>query len=132
MAMDSDKFLEIDDLKGGHHLDQDSDVLLSPLGTEVVALFEGKMFHFCNHRHGDYGNFELRHGKKVKELPPPSEEQLADPVFEVSPRYWVEKSELTPRLQQAEWDRGRLIAWRDVTGPTLVPTCIACVCRSWQ
>jgi hypothetical protein len=38
-----------------------------------------------------------------------------DPDFRVTPRYWVERSEVQDRLQAQGWERQWLMGWRDIT-----------------
>lgn len=126
MASDSEDFVE----DGGQ---SSTTAIASEVITEdndqgiLVPLFEGKMFHFYNHRHGDYADFHVRMGKKVKELPPPTVSQLSDPNFEVTSRYKVTQSDFQMKLDEASWNHQWLFGWRNITGPTLVRTCIASI-----
>ena len=94
-------------------------------GSEWTPLYEGKMFHYFNHRHGTYENFRIKAGKLVKEVPPPSPDQLCDPEYEVEPRYWIEARLFQDWCSNNALGRLWFIGWRNVTGPTLVRTCIA-------
>ena len=60
----------------------------------------------------------------VGSLPRLSEKEHDDPDLESLARYWVDRIEVTARLQD-RWDRDWLLGWRDVApGPaTLAPSC---------
>jgi hypothetical protein len=92
---------------------------------EFVALYEGKMFHQFNHRHGTYGRYKFTAGKQVKEVPPPKASEMADPDYEVDARYWVKVADQKARLAEIDWDRDWIIGYRKITGPTLYRTMIA-------
>lgn len=117
MANDSHLFVEPDSAQGHADAQQNG----------FVPLYQGKMFHFFNHRHGTYKDFEIRVGKMVKELPPPSIVELSDPSFEVQPRYYISRQRHMDRLRDAAWNREWVLGWRDVTGPTLVRSAIAAI-----
>jgi hypothetical protein len=84
-------------------------------GEAFIPLYEGKMLHLYNYRHGDYSEHKFKMGKKVKELLPPSQESLDNPNFEVQPRYWVPLSEVRKRLVSTGWDHNWLMGWRNVS-----------------
>jgi hypothetical protein len=118
MANDSDKFLTKAQIEGESGTRKTEDVL---------PLYEGKMFHFFNHRHGTYRDFDLAPGKMVKELPAPSSADLSDPDFEVEPRYWVHRNAQSQRKLDARWTREWLFGWRNITGPTVYRSMICAV-----
>tara|TARA_R110002124_G_scaffold159631_1_gene326887 strand:- start:10948 stop:14997 length:4050 start_codon:yes stop_codon:yes gene_type:complete len=85
-----------------------------PLGREqYIPLYEAKMFHHFEHRLGD--------GRTLKERPVnsgwprPSDEELANENFDVTPWYWVPQGELLSRVQARSWHKEWLLAFRDVT-----------------
>jgi N-6 DNA Methylase len=94
---------------------------------DFVALYEGKMFHQFNHRHGTYGGYQFTVGKQVKEVPPPTAEQMADPHYEVDARYWVKAEDQRARLAESGWDRRWMIGYRSITGATVYRTMIAAI-----
>ena len=51
-----------------------------------------------------------------------------DPDIEPLARYWVDASEVAPKLED-KWDRDWLLGWRDITNPgnerTFVPSVLA-------
>lgn len=94
---------------------------------DLVALYEGKMFHQLNHRHGTYELHTFREGKLVKEVPPPSDDQLRSPGYDVTARYWVPASEVKRRVSDTGWSHDWLIGYRKITGATLYRTMISSV-----
>jgi hypothetical protein len=81
-----------------------------------LPLYESKMFQQFDHRFGTFfgaTQANLNSGA----LPRPTDAQKEDPNFVVIPRYWVSRNEVDSRL--AGWDRGWVIAFRDITSYTL-------------
>ena len=56
-----------------------------------------------------------------------TEAEKADPVFTITPRYWVGTSEVRERLASKKWHRNWLMGWRDITNATNERTVIASV-----
>ncbi len=102
-------------------------------GSSVVAthaatflpLYEAKMIHQFDHRFGDYR--DLPEGSRSTQLPEVPLERLADPNYQVLPRYWVPAQEVEARLAAKGWNRGWLLGWRDITNATNERTVIAAV-----
>lgn len=84
----------------------------------LVPLYEGKMAFFFDHRYGDFAAAEEKDDADYREIPGPSLSQLNDSNFEVTPRYWVPKSELDSRFGAKGWDGGWLFAHRGLTNAT--------------
>jgi|JI10StandDraft_1071094.scaffolds.fasta_scaffold01941_5 hypothetical protein len=80
----------------------------------MLPLYEAKMVYHFNHRYGDFAL--LAPGVREHILPQASDMALLDPVYTVTPRYWVESNEVESRVP-SNWGRGWLIGWRDVTDP---------------
>lgn len=57
--------------------------------------------------------------------PQADESLLSDPSYEPKPRYWVPEAEVEARLLAKGWNRGWLVAWRDITNVTNQRTVIA-------
>jgi hypothetical protein len=74
------------------------------------------MAHQYNHRDGDYAKYTFTEGKEVRTLEGGSEQELADPAYLVSPRYWVERDEVVrvAKAPAATW----LLGFRDITNTT--------------
>lgn len=82
-------------------------------GKQVyLPLYEAKMLHLFNHRHGDFAG--IAPGGPCHRLPEPKPAQLADPNYQPLPRYWVEQSAVEERLA-GRWPYDWLLGWRDVT-----------------
>ncbi|MFZ5803254.1 MAG: Eco57I restriction-modification methylase domain-containing protein [Acidobacteriota bacterium] len=90
-----------------------------------LPLYEAKMVHQFDHRFGDYAM--QPEGSESTQLPEVSLERLADPHYQVLPRYWVPEAEVEARLRAKGWDRGWLLGWRDITNVTNERTVIAAV-----
>ena len=89
--------------------------------TIALPLYEGKMVQAYNHRAASAVNREgivYRPGQSL----PSSSQQLADPTFTNTPRYWVE-SDATAVLQENTW----FLAFKDVTATTNRRTVIAAI-----
>ncbi len=91
----------------------------------LLPLYEAKMIHQFDHRFGDYRDHP--EGSASTQLPEVSLERLADPDYQVLPRYWVAEDEVEARLRAKGWDRGWLLGWRDIARSTDERTVIAAV-----
>lgn len=122
-------FIRLYDMATDSHLFDERSALLAEPQKEHdwVPLYEGKLFHHFNHRHGDYRGVEIIPGRMVKEVPRPSEALLNDPAFEVQTRYWVKRAEFERRVSSAGLDRTWLLGWRDICRSVDERTVIACV-----
>jgi len=83
------------------------------------------MIHQFNHRFGDYRDHPQ--GSASTQLPDVPPDRLADPNYQVLPRYWVAAEEVEARLAAKGWDRGWLLGWRDIARSTDERTVIAAV-----
>ena len=97
----------------------------SPFAIRYSPLYEAKMIHQFDHRFGDYR--DLPEGSKSTQLPEVPLERLADPTYQVLPRYWVPAEEVEARLAAKGWTRGWLLGWRDIARSTDERTVIAAV-----
>lgn len=110
MANDSYRFrtreqLEIDGwLLGGN--------IFRKEGAEYLPLYEAKMLHQYNHRHGDFA--DIADGQRAHILRTISFKRLANCLYATMPFYWVPKADVDERLDSIS-DRRWLIGWRDVT-----------------
>ncbi len=80
--------------------------------ARFLPLYEAKMVHQFNHRHGDYAL--LAPGEKGHVLPCPSAELLADSTFAAMPRYWIARSDVEERLKD-DWHCEWIMGYRNVT-----------------
>jgi hypothetical protein len=82
-------------------------------GSEIyLPLYEAKMMHQFDHRHGTYegqSDDELQKGYCRE----PIEADYGDPSFLVLPRYWIAKTEVFKA--SGEWDRQWFVGFRDIT-----------------
>ncbi|WP_343216968.1 Eco57I restriction-modification methylase domain-containing protein [Chloracidobacterium aggregatum] len=93
---------------------------IRPAATRhYLPLYEAKMIWHYDHRYGTYEGMDSRSGTQ---LPTPDGRQHADPQFVVQPWYWVPAEEVRARL--ADWKRGWLMGFRDVTNATNERTAI--------
>ena len=83
-----------------------------------LPLYEAKMIHQFDHRWATYsadGSGDVSIAEKQ------------DSAFSVTPRYWVEATEVEARLRDKGWERGWLMGWRDICRSTDERTVIASV-----
>jgi hypothetical protein len=80
-------------------------------------LYEAKLLHQFDHRWATYDDNASRDV---------TTQEKADPSCLAIPRYWVPSEEIGNRLRK-RWDRGWLLAWRDITRNTDTRTVIATV-----
>jgi hypothetical protein len=78
-------------------------------GVEYNPLYEAKMCHHYNHRWADHA-LNVK-GDRSGRLPTVDVEQLADPTFRVSPRYWVAADEVDRRRP---WTRSWYVGVRGI------------------
>jgi hypothetical protein len=94
-------------------------------GERYLPLYEAKMIWHFDHRFGDYRDQpEDSRSTQLPEAPP---ERLADPHYQVLPRYWVHELEVEACLEDKGWERGWLLGWRNITNVTNERTVIAAV-----
>lgn len=86
--------------------------------SRFIPLFEAKMMFIYDHRYGDFALAKERDDADYREIPSPSEEMLSDPMFEVSPRYWVPFSTTVEKLRSKGWGHEWLLSFRDITNTT--------------
>jgi hypothetical protein len=76
------------------HMSNDSHLFTDEPDTTRLPLCEAKMIHQFDHRWATYEDGGAR------DVTP---EEKADSDFEVTPRYWVDKSEVEQRLSAKGW-----------------------------
>ncbi|MGW5797846.1 Eco57I restriction-modification methylase domain-containing protein [Streptomyces bacillaris] len=81
----------------------------------MVPLYEAKMLHHFNHRFGDYALAKISQGKGVRALPTPSVDQLSDPDYLTSPRYWVPDGAVDVKLSGRGWSGDWVMGFRKIT-----------------
>jgi hypothetical protein len=99
-------------------MNTDSHLFKSKNADGLLPLYEGKMFYIYNHRYGTYTQ-EMLDSEQVnfKGIPTPSIDNLQNPNFNVTPRYWVDKKDVENKLAN-KWKQEWLLCFRDVTNST--------------
>ncbi len=92
-----------------------------------LPLYEAKMLHIYQHRFGSYHGYDLRDGTGVRAIPTPSDQELDDPDFGLTARYWVAEKTVNDAVPRG-WDRDWLFGWRDIASGldmrTFVPSAL--------
>ncbi|WP_287364424.1 DNA methyltransferase [Thauera sp.] len=104
--------------QGLFNMTSDSGLFFDAPAPSRLPLYEAKMIHQFDHRWATYsaeGSGDV------------SPDQKQDPTFSVTPRYWVEATEVESRLRDKGWERGWLMGWRDICRSTDERTVIASV-----
>ncbi|AUV16944.1 restriction endonuclease [Aeromonas sp. ASNIH7] len=113
--------------QGLFNMTSDSHLFLDQPTSDSVPLIEAKMIHQFDHRWATYtaegDSRDVTNAEK------------ADSAYTVTPRYWVEKTEVEERLKKRDrdgnviwcWDRSWLMGWRDICRATDERTVIASV-----
>ncbi len=101
-------------------------------GEEYWPLYEGKYIYLMNHRYGSFESVAVsqRYGRKAG-APTPTTEQLADPSYEIVPRYWFPRTLWEQRRAEKGLRSDYQFHFRDVAGvyPDL-RTAIGAICPS--
>lgn len=81
---------------------------------EALPLYEGQLANRYNHRAKTYAGYkgDNKYGMKPH-LPQPGDAELANPSFEIEPRYWMRRREVEDRLAKFG-NQDVLLAFRDV------------------
>ncbi|MGH7460387.1 MAG: Eco57I restriction-modification methylase domain-containing protein, partial [Longimicrobiales bacterium] len=125
MSIDSPLFKVKADLESTGY-QQRANRYLGRAGGVFVPLYEAKMVHLYNHRHGDYTTIDSRERPHV--LPPVPTDLLKSPEYLTSPFYWVPHNDVRERLSRMNWQKQWLVGWRDVTDARASErTVVACV-----
>jgi hypothetical protein len=107
------KFMRMFDMSNDSHLFFDEPA------ADRLPLYEAKLIHHYDHRWATYiadgSNRDVALAEKQ------------DPGFQITPRYWVERSEVQARLKAQGWDRQWLMGWRDICRSTDERTLIVSV-----
>jgi len=129
MAADSKSFFTSDKLEelGAIRIGSVWEKSDPAIGNKFLPLFEAKMVHQYNHRHGDYNLATIIQGKDVRQIP--QAKLAADGMqnYEVTPRYWISSLLVADRLSSAKWEHEWLLGWRDITSSIDERTLIACL-----
>ncbi|PPD46943.1 MAG: restriction endonuclease [Methylobacter sp.] len=99
-------------------------------GKTLLPLYEGKFVWLYDHRFGSYHNLGKEKGRGGRGLPITKSEEYIDPNFSIEPENWLDKSYVSKRLEQADWNHQWLLGFRDVTSAKLERTMVATVIAS--
>ena len=118
---------EISFSQGLFNMTSDSHLFLDKPATDHVPLYEAKMIHQFEHRWATY--------TAEGDSRDVTQAEKADTAYAVTPRYWVDKTEVEERLVKRDrdgnviwrWEPGWLMGWRDITNATNERTVIASV-----
>lgn len=106
-------FMRMFDMSNDSHLFSDEP------GESRLPLYEAKLIHQFDHRWATYNSDGTTREVTVGEK--------ADPKFVMTPRYWVDESEVAQRLAGKGWLRQWLMGWRRNARATDERTTIATV-----
>ena len=103
-------------LKDGYQLRQDK-IFEHPDGRLALPVYEGQMATRWDHRARTFEGYTGPNKYRPKPgIPVVTDEQHADPNFEVEPRYWMSSETAEERINQVVGSRA-LLAMRDVGRP---------------
>lgn len=101
------------------HMSNDSHLFAETPGEGLLPLYEAKLIHQFDHRWATYGDADKTRDVLTVEK--------ADADLVVTPRYWVDESEVGERLAGKGWENGWLTGWRRNARSTDDRTTIATV-----
>ncbi|WP_031430760.1 Eco57I restriction-modification methylase domain-containing protein [Methylomicrobium agile] len=104
------------------HMSGDSHLFADTADENKLPLYEAKMIHQFDHR---WASYRLEDSKDVSSDVSLAEKQ--NPAFPVTPRYWVDKTEVEQRLRDKGWVRNWLMGWRNIARSTDERTFISSV-----
>jgi hypothetical protein len=100
------------------HMSNDSHLFADAPGNDRLPLYEAKLIHQFDHR---WATYEAGSSRDVTDA------EKADPAFTITPRYWVDASEVQARLAAKDWSYRWLMGFRCITNATNERTVIATV-----
>lgn len=101
------------------HMSNDSHLFESKAAVNRAPLYEAKLLHQADHR---WATYDISGSSRDCML---AEKQDKD--FIVTPRYWVNKSEIQRWLSDKKWSKSWLLAFRGITNATNERTVIASI-----
>jgi len=104
------------------HMSGDSHLFYESAGHGRVPLYEAKMIHHFDHRWATFGFSGDADASQETSL-----SKKHDIRYVVSPRYWVDESEVMKRLESRGWGRRWLMGWRNIARSTDERTFISSV-----
>ncbi len=134
MANDSGLFRTADQLSADGSIREGANWVSADPDAEqcrrFVPLYEAKMLHQYNHRHGDYALAKIVPGKEVRQI---LQANLAVEGwdYETTPRYWIDSNTSSARLTKSSWTRSWVFGWRDITSSIDERTLISAIAPSY-
>jgi len=105
------------------HMANDSGLFRTEPADGLLPLYEAKMIWHYDHR---YGSYEGVTNMDNTQLPKTEEHQYSNPNYTITPRYWVDSTEVSHRLA-SKWNRKWLLAFRSITNATNERTFISSI-----
>ena len=93
-------------------------------GKTLLPLYEGKLFWQFDHR---FASYELNTKSGKLEPTDVTLEQKQQSSYLTSPQYWVDAANVQARLNQKQWTKKWVLAWRDIARATDERTVIVSV-----
>jgi hypothetical protein len=88
----------------------DSHLFFEESASDRLPLYEAKLIHHYDHRWAtERGDGASRDVTLIEKQ---------DPNFQITPRYWVERSEVQARLKVQGWNHQWLLGWRNIARTT--------------
>ena len=84
-------------------------------GKILVPLYEGKLFHQFDHR---FASYELNTKNSTLEPEDVTLEQKQQSSYLISPQYWLDAANVQAKLNQKQWTKKWVLAWRDIASAT--------------
>jgi hypothetical protein len=117
------EFLRMFDMSTDSHLFRTAKNLEDQAATRIeadwmlvheryVRLFEAKMIHLFNHRHGDFADSQ---DVRIHKLPRVPLSRVQSPGYLTMSHYWVAETAVAKTLKEKHWSHSWLLGWRDVT-----------------
>jgi hypothetical protein len=91
-------------------MSMDSNLFFDAPADDRLPLYEAKLIHHYDHRWATYAVDGSSRDVTLAER--------QDPDFQITPRYWVEQTEVQKRLLMQGCDRQWLMGWRGITNAT--------------
>ena len=98
----------------GFELDENKFVL-AQRKEKFLPLFEAKMVSYFDHR---WGYYPLGDEDDTRALPRPNEQEKRDPRYDVTPRLWVNSTEVEQRAHSQNWSKSWFMVHRALTNKT--------------
>ena len=102
------------------HMANDSNLFARKCYPNYLPLYEAKMVNQYDHR---FGSFENNRNKRLHMLPNTSLQKHLDPLYEITPFYWISESKVESRLSNRNI-KNWILGYREVTSKSLKRTAI--------